>query len=129
MYRDGAPPPEPEPSDHDGLRRLWLRGLDLYDHRYYWEAHEAWEACWHHTPPGPRRLLQQGLIQGAAAVLKRHLGHQRAMQRLQQAAADKLAAVGVPTLDGVDVAATRAALLGALARTDGWPRIVDAGAR
>jgi predicted metal-dependent hydrolase len=27
--------------------RAYLRGLDLFNHGYYWEAHEAWEGLWH----------------------------------------------------------------------------------
>jgi hypothetical protein len=24
----------------------WLRGVDLFNHGYYWEAHEVWEGAW-----------------------------------------------------------------------------------
>ena len=48
---------------------------DLFDHRYLWEAHEVWEAVWKDTPKGPEREHLQGLIQAAAYLLKRHMGH------------------------------------------------------
>ena len=80
MYTDGSAPRE-EPWDPDGdwqRDERWLYGLDLLDQRYWWEAHEALEALWHHAPPGPVRDLLQGLIQTAAFRLKRHMGHGRA---------------------------------------------------
>jgi hypothetical protein len=50
-------------------------GVDLFNHGYYWEAHEAWEELW---LPIERddldRDLLQGLIQGAAALLKLRTG-------------------------------------------------------
>ena len=49
----------------------WLRGVDLYNARYFWEAHEIWEALWH--AEGRRGDLAQMLkafIQVAAAHLK-----------------------------------------------------------
>jgi hypothetical protein len=63
----------------------WLRGLDLFDRRYFWEAHETWEAVWHQVPrDDPYRDLLQGMIQVAAALLKHHLGHDKAAKRLLQ---------------------------------------------
>jgi hypothetical protein len=40
---------------------LW--GLDLFNHGYYWEAHEAWEGLWQVADrDGPLRMLFKGLI-------------------------------------------------------------------
>lgn len=25
---------------------MYLRGIDLFNHGFYWESHEAWEAVW-----------------------------------------------------------------------------------
>ena len=53
----------------------WLTTLDLFDQRYLWEAHEAWEAMWRDLPAAsPSRGVLQGLIQLAAWRLKRHQG-------------------------------------------------------
>ena len=127
MFIGGAPPP----TDPTQREELWLRGLDLFDHRFYWEAHEAWEGCWHHTPPGPLRTLQQALIQAAAALLKQHLGHHGAAQRLHAAAQGRLEAViqqAGPILAGLDLQATRAALAAAAVAEEEtaarWPRTV-----
>ncbi len=42
---------EPQPAElivDDWLRcRDYLRGIDLFNHGYYWEAHEVWEGLWH----------------------------------------------------------------------------------
>lgn len=49
----------------------YLLGIDLFNHGYYWEAHEAWELLWHQC--GRRGQLAgflQGLIKLAAAGVK-----------------------------------------------------------
>jgi hypothetical protein len=61
-----------DPDDGPARRQRALRrGLDLFNHGYFWEAHEAWEEPWQ----GLRRdsagaLHLQGLIRLAAAALK-----------------------------------------------------------
>ena len=48
---------------------LW--GLDLFNHGYYWEAHEAWEGLWRVADrDGQLRVLVKGLILLAAAGVK-----------------------------------------------------------
>src|ERR1700720_4709703 len=42
---------------------VFLWGLDLFNHGYYWEAHEAWEGLWQVVDRGgPSRMLFKGLI-------------------------------------------------------------------
>lgn len=67
----------------------YLRGLDLFNYGYYWEAHEAWEAVWHAA--GRRGLLGdflKGLIKLAAAGVKvregRTLGVVRHARRAEE---------------------------------------------
>lgn len=58
--------------DNWSTHALYQHGVDLYNHGYFWEAHEAWESLWHLCPRASgERLLLQGLIQLAAAHLKR----------------------------------------------------------
>jgi predicted metal-dependent hydrolase len=60
----------PNPDDWRACRP-YLFGVDLFNHGYYWEAHEAWESLWH--PAGRRGLLAdflKGLIKLAAAGVK-----------------------------------------------------------
>lgn len=76
-----------EPLDPEAWRESidYLYGVDLYNHLYYWEAHDAWEGPWKAMP---RKALPsvflQGLIQVAAALLKRELGVTEGMRRLSQ---------------------------------------------
>ena len=70
---------------------LYLYGIDLFNHGFWWEAHEALETCWHaagrNTPTG---LFVQGLIQVAAACLKRHQGFHDAAGRLAREGLEKI---------------------------------------
>ena len=46
-------------------------GLDLFNHGYYWGAHEAWEGLWQVADrDGPLRVLFKGLILLSAAAVK-----------------------------------------------------------
>lgn len=59
---------------------LW--GLDLFNHGYYWEAHEAWEGLWQVADRGaPLRTLFKGLILLSAAGVKIREGKQAAAMR------------------------------------------------
>jgi predicted metal-dependent hydrolase len=52
-----------------------LRGVDLFNHGFYWEAHEAWEGLWHAC--GRKGVLAdflKGLIQLAASGVKHREG-------------------------------------------------------
>jgi hypothetical protein len=51
--------------------RAYLRGIDLFNQGYYWEAHEAWEGLWHAAGRrGPTADFLKGLIKLAAAGVK-----------------------------------------------------------
>ena len=94
--------------DPDGWQRLddWLYGVDLFNHFYFWEAHEAWEGLWAAAPRGgPSSLLLQGLIQIAAALLKTHMGVAAAARTLSCEGLDKLrhAAAGGARQLGLDL--------------------------
>ncbi len=58
------------PEVHDDPEAL-LRGIDLFDQGFPWEAHEAWEPLWFAAERGsPLRALYKGLILLAAAGVK-----------------------------------------------------------
>ena len=85
MYTDGsAPTPSPWVSGtHWTKDRDYLRGLDLFDQRYYWESHEVWEGMWHQVPRDSSfSLLLQALIQAGAYTIKIHSGRQSAAEKL-----------------------------------------------
>lgn len=82
-----APHPESDPAGHAyGHARpnaekvddatwprssTYLHAIDLFNHGYYWEAHEAWEALWHACGRrGAVADLLKGLIKLAAAGVK-----------------------------------------------------------
>jgi len=51
--------------------RPYLRGCDLFNHGYCWEAHEAWEEVWNAAGRrGPVADFLKGLIKLAAAGVK-----------------------------------------------------------
>jgi len=69
----------------------WLRGLDLFDHRFYWESHEQLEAVWHALSiDTPHRDLVQGIILGAAYRLKWHMGQFQPAKQLLLTAQTRL---------------------------------------
>ncbi|MER9176596.1 DUF309 domain-containing protein [Mesorhizobium sp. M0955] len=78
-YQSEAMPLAAEASlDSDIFR--W--GLDLFNHGYYWEAHEAWEGLWQVADRGgPLRMLFKGLILLSAAGVKIREGKQAAAVR------------------------------------------------
>jgi len=99
-------------------------GVDLFNHGFYWEAHEAWEELWLPLPrDGVESALLQGLIQAAAALLKLRTGArspaatiwERGRARLVQVAerSPHGVALGVPidaVISALDVATKRGAL-------------------
>ncbi len=62
--------------------RPYLHGLDLFNHGYYWEAHEAWEGVWHAAGrTGPVASFIKGLIKLAAAGVKVREGRSEGVRR------------------------------------------------
>lgn len=98
----------------------FLFAVDLFNHRFWWEAHEIFEALWHaagrRTPAGH---CLQALIQCAAAHLQAELAHARGAQNLLRRARRHAGAAGASTL-GVDLAALLAATEG-FVRDPGGP--------
>lgn len=61
----------------------YLYGCDLYNHGYWWEAHEAWEGLWQTCDKkATQGRFLQGLIQAAACHLKVHMGSRSGVDRL-----------------------------------------------
>ena len=90
---------------------LWLFGVDLFNHGYWWEAHEVWETRWRASADAPTRPFLAALIQIAAALIQRHVGREGAMRRLADRAASNLESVvatGAHRFMGLDVADTLA---------------------
>lgn len=68
---------------------VFLWGLDLFNHGYYWEAHEAWEGLWQVADRrGQPRIFFKGLILLSAAGVKIREGkHAAAVRHAGRAAA------------------------------------------
>jgi len=89
--------PEPIVVSDWRICRTYLLGIDLYNHGYYWEAHECWEAVW--IAAGRRGCTAdflKGLIKLTAAFVKARQGspvgvarHARRAQELFQIVAAK----------------------------------------
>lgn len=110
----------------------YLFGVDLYNHGFLWEAHEAWEGLWHISKPDRlQALFLQGLIQCAAAWLKIPMQQPQGLARLSALGLEKLAEVeragGTPYM-GLDLDAFRQEVAefaaAAPAVLDGYPRLV-----
>lgn len=73
----------------------YLYGVDLYNHGFLWEAHEAWEGLWHAAKHDvDQASLLQGLIQCAAASLK--------IPMEQPGGLGKLSEIGTTRLESVE---------------------------
>ncbi|MCG3131776.1 MAG: hypothetical protein FLDDKLPJ_02581 [Phycisphaerae bacterium] len=82
----GSPALEVAPCNPDGWKRCedYLYGADLYNHGYWWEAHEAWEGIWQVSDKaGVLGRFLQGLIQTAACHLKILKAHHRGFEQLR----------------------------------------------
>ena len=95
---EGSPPPHlPAANWYENAPYLW--GVDLYNHGYLWEAHEAWEGLWHvaKREDGLQAQLLQGLIQCSAACLKIPMGQPNGLARLSALGSEKLEQVARET--------------------------------
>ncbi len=105
----GSHPPSVERFEPSEWRRCqeYLYGVDLFNHGYWWEAHEAWEAVWlaagRDTGLGQ---FVQGLIQAAASLLKHSLDQPTGAERLWAAAYGRLRCAESPFL-GIQVGTLR----------------------
>lgn len=95
-------PPEQWRDDEE-----YLFGCDLYNHAFWWEAHEAWEGLWRLCEPeGASFRFFQGLIQISAAHLKLFLGRTTGVCRLRERAQGYLSSAAKergPVFMGLDV--------------------------
>jgi uncharacterized protein len=91
----------------------YLTGVEHFNRREFFEAHEVWEDLWHETT-GPDRRYIQGLIQAAVAVYHAGNGNGRGARRLFHSGRRYMTGFGSPHL-GLDASAFWAALELALA--------------
>ena len=109
---DGSPTASSPPLDpaRSGASAEYLYGIDLFNHGFFWEAHEVWESLWNAAGrAGDTAELLRGLIKFAAAALKIREGAQRAAGRFATEAGEHIAdlrtRLGRDTFAGLDLAA------------------------
>ena len=66
----------------------WQKGVDHFNARRFWEAHEAWEQGWLKLPPKEKTHIQI-LIQGAGVFYLVEKGRMRGALSLAKAALEK----------------------------------------
>ena len=87
----------------------YLYGVDLFNHRYYWEAHEAWEGLWlASVKRSSEHMFVQGLIKTGAALLKVRMASLEIQdligaRTLSKSGMDLLSRVGVSKFMGLDI--------------------------
>lgn len=69
-YGKPEPPVVPLISENWSKNEAYLYGIDLYNHHYWWESHEAWEGLWKADSDETTRDFLQGLIKISAAFMK-----------------------------------------------------------
>ena len=120
--------PEPIASFDIGLWQScteYLYGIDLFNHGYWWEAHEALEAVWvaagRQTETG---LFIQGLILIAVAHLKMYQGFHDVARRMAKDGLDKMKRMQGIYL-GIDVSVLRSAVEAYCAGDNQSPVIIE----
>jgi hypothetical protein len=110
-HSHGEPEPAAAPWKPEQWSTLeqWLWGIDLFNHRYWWESHEQHEALWHAAGRTTEHArFVQGLIKIAAACLNREVGKEHVAR--EQAAAGTVLMLSAPlgrdaAYMGIDLAA------------------------
>lgn len=98
-----VPPPSIPPEDWQ-KNEVYLHGIDLYNFAFWWACHEELEGLWHLTGhQGTEAQFLQGVIQVAAANLKRHVEQLDGARRLGREAVQRLASVGRKTFMGLEL--------------------------
>ncbi len=92
-YQKGEEKPEHLPPEKWMQNDFYLYGVDLFNHGFWWEAHEAWETVWMTTQKNDLEgQYLQGLIQFSAALLKLFSGSKRGFENLWRESQRKLQA-------------------------------------
>lgn len=98
----GGPVVPPAPLDPARWHECpaYLYGLDLFNHGYYWEAHEVWEGLWRQAD-GPAADFLKALIKLAAAGVKAREGRPPGVVTHARRAAELLRRVTGPAFLGL----------------------------
>lgn len=122
-HSHGHQPQAAQPLDETNwlANQDWLWAIDLFNHGFYWEAHEAWEGLWHAAGRrGPTADFLKGLIKLAAAGVKAREGRLEGVKLHAARAAELLGASRGQIVFGIEVNPLLAAADN-LARGNVWP--------
>ncbi len=90
-YRKDEPKAPPLAPEDWKKNELYLYGVDLYNHAFWWEAHEAWEAVWHTThKESDYGQYIQGLIQISASFIKWQIKEESGVLALYKRGSERL---------------------------------------
>jgi uncharacterized protein len=82
----------------------YLYAVDLFNHGYYWEAHEAWESLWHAAGrKGQVAVFLKGLIKLAAAGVKSREGNSVGIHRHLNRAKELLSSIDEQDFAGMKI--------------------------
>jgi hypothetical protein len=113
----------PEPDAESLNRNLHFRfGMDLFNHGYYWEAHETWEGLW--LASGRRGKLAdflKALIRLAAAGVKAREGNQAGVIKHAQRAAELFGHTDCGKLKEIALALAAQPVVDTSFTTQGYP--------
>jgi uncharacterized protein len=90
-HSHGVHEPQPSPLTESSYcdNVVYLYAIDLFNHGFYWEAHEAWEALWHAAGrSGPTADFLKALIKLAAAGVKLREGRAAGVKQHAERAAE-----------------------------------------
>src|SRR5438067_3520785 len=88
------PPPAPLTKSSYRDNATYLYAIDLFNHGFYWEAHEVWESLWHAAGrTGTTADFLKGLIKLAAAGVKLREGRPAGVRQHAERAAELFASV------------------------------------
>ncbi len=108
-------------------RLHYQRGIDCFNARDFFEAHEVWEDAWNGTS-GRRRRFYQGLIQMAVALVHYQRQNRLGVVKVFARAMEKWAVLPDVCM-GLDLRAFEASMHGLVARAEqtapGEPLAVD----
>lgn len=104
MYGEAEQKTAPLDPAHYHQSEIYLYAVDLFNHNYYWEAHEAWEALWHAAGrSGIEADFLKGLIKLAAAGVKQREGNPAGVGRHALRAIELLSSLSRSTFCGVNL--------------------------
>ncbi len=104
MYGLAEPRVSPLNPDRWQENETFLYAIDLFNHGYFWEAHEAWEALWHAVGrTGTEAKFLKGLIKIAAAGVKQLEDNASGVRRHSRRAIDILSSLPLPVYCGVNL--------------------------